>query len=322
MMKKIRVLCLFLSAFLIPTALFANSTILTANSFFEIQQMIAYSKHPHHLLVVLDDDDTLTMEPCYPYSVGSTPSTGCQYIGGPAWFSWQTSSTIQKKNLVWKTFPQLLEINNFLFAASKMPLDDPEIPAALQTAQEMGAHIIVASARGYSMSDATENQFSQDCISQCNSNDEISLLSIVEKNAIKTPTDHIDFPGYYFPTPWGKHAKPRRIAYIHGILYLSGQNKGVMLKQFLVKTNEINLKTPALNKITNIIFVDDTNQNVIDVAQKFSDVPNVNVISVHYTRLAQHKAIFKTDKTLHRIAYKQWKNIEAAVKNNLPGSNF
>lgn len=304
MMKKIRVFCLFLSTFLISTTLFANSTIITANSFFEIQQMIAYSKHPHHLLIVLDDDDTLTMEPCYPYSVGSTPSTGCQYIGGPAWFTWQTSSTIKKKYLAWKTFPQLLEITDFLFSASKMPLDDPTIPAALQTAQQMGAHIIVSSARGYSMSDATENQFQQD-----------GILNFIEKNAIKTPTDHIDFPGYYFPTPWGKHVKPRRIAYIHGTLYLSGQNKGIMLKQFLAKTNET-------NNITKIIFVDDTYQNVLDVAKAYANTPNVNVISVHYTRLAEHKAIFKTDKALHKIAYIQWKNIEAVVKNNLPGSNF
>src|SRR3989338_2558232 len=167
---------------------------------------------------------------------------------------------------------------------SKMPLDDPSIVATLKTIHQVGAHIIVASARGYSMMSATENQFQQD-----------GILNLIEESAIKTPSDHIGFPGFYMPTPWNN--KPvRRIAYEHGILYLSGQNKGIMLQQFLTKTHQT-------NNITKIIFVDDTFQNVKDVAAAYQLDPKastqkINVISIHYTRLAAHKAAFLMSKKL------------------------
>lgn len=308
MMKSIRILCLILSTFFLSTTAFAYSTIITENSFSTIQQMIAVSKHPHHLLVVLDDDDTLTMEPCYPYSVGTKAASQCQYLGGPAWFSWQAGLSKNDSNRIWKTFPQLLAINDLIFTMSKMPLDDPSIVATLKTVHQIGAHVVIASARGYSMMNPTENQFQRD-----------GILHLIEESAIKTPTDHIGFPGFYMPTPWNN--KPvRRIAYEHGILYLAGQNKGIMLQQFLKKTHQT-------NHINKIIFVDDTYQNVKDVAAAYQLDPKastqkINVISIHYTRLANHKAAFLKSKTLQGIANTQWKNIKTALRNNLPGSNF
>jgi hypothetical protein len=119
------------------------------------------------------------------------------------------------------------------------------------------------------------------------------------------------------PTPWST-APVRPIAYEHGILYLAGLNKGVMLQQFLAKTHET-------HHIRHIIFVDDTMQNVIDVAKAFKNDPSVNVVSIHYTRLEAHKAALTTGKNakqLQAIATKEWEDVEASLKRNLPGSNF
>ena len=307
MMKTVRILCLFLSTFIV-THVLAQSTIISADSFGTVQQIIAQARHPHHLLVALDDDDTLTMEPCPPYSVGTDPASQCQYLGGPAWFSWQQSLSANDPDRVWTTFPQLLAIQNLLFTMSAMPLDDPAIPAALKTISDVGAHVVLATARGYDMTDTTESQLSQD-----------GILTAVENRAITTKRHgkQISFPGNYMPTPWTT-SPVRAIAYENGILYLSGQNKGVMLQQFLAKTHET-------NSIRDIIFVDDTMQNVIDVATAYKDDPSVNVISIHYTRLDAHKealTIGKDAKQLQAIATQEWKNIDASMKNSLPGSNF
>lgn len=307
MMKAVRICFLFLGTFFI-THVFAQSTILSANSFSTVQQFIAQTPNPRHLLVALDDDDTLTMEPCPPYSVGTNPNAQCQYLGGPAWFAWQQSLPANDPNRIWTTFPQLLAINNLLFSMSAMPLDDPAIPATLKTISDVGAHVILATARDYDMTDVTESQLSQD-----------GILNAIEARAITTKRHgkKISFAGDYLPKPWST-APVRAIAYEHGILYLAGQNKGVMLQQFLAKTHE-------KKRIRDIIFVDDTLQNVIDVANAYKNDPSVHVLCIHYTRLEAHKAALTTGKNAKQLqanATQEWKTIEASLKNNLPGSNF
>lgn len=302
MIKNIRVLCLILGTFFISTHVFATSQIISANSFNQVRQLILHAKNPHHLLVVLDDDDTLTMIPC----PNQKSVALCQYLGGPAWFAWQMTLSPSNPQSV-GNFSQLLKINTLLLNMSKMPLDDPSIPSALAAAHQVGAHILVATARGYSMLGSTETQFQQD-----------GILNTIEQNALKTPSDHITFPGYYFPKPWGKHAQPRRIAYIDGVLYLSGQNKGVMLQQFLQKMHQT-------KNITQVIFVDDTFQNVKDVAAAYANISNVNVTSIHFTRLAAHKAALtqgKNAKLFQAAATKQWNQLKTSMKHNLLEPNL
>lgn len=281
------------------TICFANSVILSSNSFHEIQTLLQKQKSPHQVLLALDDDDTLTMMPC------KTPAH-CQYLGGPAWFTWQSQLPAHSKQRIFQAFPQLLSINNLIFTMSKMVLDDPAIPSTLQTTDHLGMSVVVASARGYNMIGATETQLQQN-----------NILTLIEKNAIKTFRHHISYPGFYFPKPWDN--KPvRAIAYVHGVLYLAGQNKGEMLKQFLSKTHQA-------NQIHTIIFVDDTMQNVKDVAKTYAQDPSMNAICIHFTRLAAHKAAFlagKHAKHLQMQANQQWFAIRDALRKNLVDSDF
>lgn len=295
-MKKIIMTLVF---FFFTTMTLADSTIVSMNSFKAVIHLLQKQKHPHHVLLALDDDDTLTMMPC-------PSSTHCQYLGGPAWFTWQSKLPVDSKDRIWKTFPQLLAIDNLMFTMSHMVMDDPAIPDALKTADQLGMPIVVASARGYDMMGATEVQFSED-----------HIFKLIEKNAIKTDDQHISYPGFYLPKSWNK--KPvRPIAYVHGVLYLAGQNKGVMLQQFLSKTHQT-------QHIHTIIFVDDTMQNVKDVATAYAHDASVHVISIHYTRLANHKAAFLTGKNAKKLqqqANQQWFAIRNTMKNNLVGARF
>ena len=299
MSKLIRILCGFLTAIFVTTGVYAESTIISVNSFTQITALIEKNKDPHHLLLAVDDDDTLTMMPC------PTPSN-CQYLGGPSWWAWHSRLPKSSKERIWKTFPELLNIADFLYNSSKMVLDDPAIPTTLKTVSARGAHVIVVTDRGYRMAGATENQFTHD-----------RILNAIEKSAVKTKQNHISYPGFYFPKKWGKDA-PRHIAYLHGVLYVSGQNKGDMIKQLLTKTNET-------KEINAIIFVDDTLQNVKDVANAYKNNPAVDVIAVHFTRLAAHKAAFlkgKKAKKLQNTANKQWYAIRTSMRKNLPGFIF
>lgn len=305
-MSAIRTLAILIGVILFSTTVFAHSKIISAMRFTDVNAILKITQDPKHVLVVLDDDDTLTMLPCYPYSVGSTPKTACQYLGSPYWFNWQSGMSKNNPERIWNSFSQLISINNLIFNASKMPLDDPSIPAFLRDAKARGAHIIVETARSYSMLGATETQLTQD-----------NILNLIERAAIKTPDGHISFPGYYFPTPWNHHPV-RCIAYSHGILYAAGQNKGVMLQQFLAKTHQTsNIKT--------IIFVDDTLQNVKEVAAAFANDPAVDVLSIRFLRLANQKEAFikgKHAKQFQAVATRQWQSIRANLRKNISEGGF
>ncbi len=281
------------------TAAIADSTIISLGSFKDIQKLLLQQKHPQRVLLALDNDETLTMMP-------SPSQNHCQYLGGTAWFIWQSKLTSNSKDRIWTSFPQLIDINRLIFTMSKMVLDDPAIPNTLKTADKLGVNTVVATARGYDMISATEVQFNQD-----------HIFKLIEKNAIKTDGNHISYPGFYLPAAWND--KPiRPIAYVNGILYLAGQNKGMMLKQFLAKTGNT-------KHIREIIFVDDTMQNVTDVANAYANDPSVHVISIHYTRLAARKAAFLTGKNAKQLqaqANKQWFAIRDALRKNLIGSNY
>ncbi|MDP1573812.1 MAG: DUF2608 domain-containing protein [Coxiellaceae bacterium] len=294
-----RTVCIASLIFICSQTLFANSTIITANSFDVVNALIAKDKTPSNTLLALDDDDTLTAMPC-------DSSGNCQHLGGPSWYQWQSSLAEGSADRIWKNTGELLSINKLVFAMSSMPLTDPAIPSTLENANKLGVSTVMVTARGYDMISETENQLSQD-----------HILSIIENGALKTPTNHISFPDYYYPTPWNGNS-PRQIAYVNGGLYVAGQDKGVMIKQFLEKTEQT-------TRISNIIFVDDTYQNDVDVANAYKNDPNVNVVCVYYTRLSARKEAFLTGKDSAKLqaqANQEWFNIRNILSKNLVGPNL
>ena len=142
MLKKISAAIIF--SVLTTTAVFANSTLTSVQHFSDVARLIKKAPHPHHTLLVLDDDDTLTMMPC-------PTKTQCQYLGGPAWFNWQSALPANDPDRIWKTPSQLWAINNLIFSMSKMPLDDAAIPTVLKELKRRVAWIQVMQRNDNSM---------------------------------------------------------------------------------------------------------------------------------------------------------------------------
>lgn len=277
---------------LISASTFAASKIIQSNTFETVRNLLKNEKSPKSTLLALDDDDTLTMMPCPNHN-------HCQYIGGPAWFKWQSHLPSNSPERVSATFSGLLGINRILFSLSRMPIVQKDIPSTLALAQERGIKIVAATARGYQMAQATERQFHED-----------HILHYFLNDSIKTPDDKNTFVGTYLPI-----GGSRPILYQNGMLYLSGQNKGLMLKDFLKKTH-------MKHKITHIIFVDDTLKNVQQVASAYQKTPGVNVTCVYYTHLKVHKENFTQGPRatiLQATAQKRWDRISAVLEHNLPG---
>lgn len=111
---------------------------------------------PENTLVVMDNDDTLTMIAC---ADDQSPSE-CQYLGGAAWYAWQSELvTAQSAPRVADTSLELIEASDLLFALNTMVYTRDNVPAILARLSSQGVRLMVETARGNQTISATEDQF-------------------------------------------------------------------------------------------------------------------------------------------------------------------
>lgn len=281
---KNRMLCLtaVLISTITSTTLFANAQIQPAGSFDVIKARVQGfgDEGMKQTLIVMDDDDTLTMMQC----TDQKKPEKCQYLGGPAWYSWQselieTNST--SKYRVAQDDSHLLAIATLLLSINDMPYTDDIIPSVLSELPQKGSKLMVLTARGVTNVSATESQFQDLYMTDAN---KINFLSFIKRHALvgkKSRISSIAGP----IQPRDCNAK-RPFAYQQGVMYVAGQNKGEMLQCLLARTESKHIK--------NIIFVDDTLQNVEDVYASFEHSKKYNVYAYHYTKLEAHKNALTT----------------------------
>ncbi|KZM44384.1 hypothetical protein OA92_06905 [Marinomonas sp. SBI22] len=259
---------------------------------------------PYNTLLVMDDDDTISMMPC----PDNTDPADCQYLGGPAWFSWQQDQI--KKNLyprVADKFEDLLVASTLLFNLNTMVYSQQEVPKVLKKLTKSGVRLLVETARGNTDISATEQQFARLPIS---------------KN--KTFATHLSQNSLLFDDKSSK-ASPyipcdistmNTISYRNGAMYLSGQDKGINLKCLLDEFNQ----QQSATKLTQIIFIDDTLANVISVYKAFKNSPNYQVKALHFTALEKHKAALRKGKYANQHqqnATDKWNIIKDVLQSEL-----
>ncbi|WP_438463495.1 DUF2608 domain-containing protein [Marinomonas sp. PE14-40] len=259
---------------------------------------------PYNTLLVMDDDDTISMMPC----PDNTDPAHCQYLGGPAWFSWQQNQI--QKNLyprVADKFEDLLVTATLLFNLNTMVYSQQEVPKVLKKLTQSGVRLLVETARGNTDISATEQQFSRLQIS---------------KN--KTFATHLSQNSLLFDNKSSK-ASPyipcdistmNTISYRNGAMYLSGQDKGINLKCLLDEFNQ----QKSATKLTQIIFIDDTLANVISVHKAFKNSPHYQVKALHFTALEKHKAALRKGKYANQHqqnATDKWNIIKDVLQSEL-----
>ncbi len=270
------VLLAFLSAVILTgcaSSYGGHATLSSVSNFSEMQTKIGVwgDAAMPNTLIVMDDDDTLTMMDC---PMQSDPEK-CQYLGGPAWYAWQSDllKVPDSPFRVARDETELLDISALLLAMNDMPYTDSDIPAVLKNLTEKGARLLVLTARGNSNVSATETQFKKLQIANK------TFLNFVQNNAMHGNQSGIaSIAGPVIPT---NCAAKIPVSYQQGVMYASGQNKGVMLQCLMAVTNAGNIR--------NIAFIDDTAANVEDVYKAFKNNSNFNVLAMHYTRLEAHK---------------------------------
>ncbi len=251
-------------------------------------------------LIVLDNDDTISTMPC-------KNEDDCQYLGGAAWFDWQND--LIKENdpeRVAANFGELLQISALLFNVSDMQYTDEELPNILAGLTKKGVRLLVETARGTDNVNATVRQLRG---LEVQGDKYKSFLDMVQVNGLV-------FDGAYsLPSPLQacNVAGFRPIVYQQGVMYLAGQNKGVMLKCMLKMYEQ---QSTVTMPIKNIVFVDDTLKNVTNVYKAFKGNEKYNVKAYHYTALSHHKNALtegKNKDALQARANDRWGAIKAVL---------
>lgn len=302
-------------------------------SFSELNSMISSSATTP--LIVMDDDDTLTMMSCPGYHPGDSGSNTtlpqppapevCQYLGGPAWYSWQ-SGLIKQPGVsqfqVARTETELIAVSNRLLSLNLMDYTEPtEIPTVLQSlVTNNKAILVVLTARGAGAISATERQFKNLHVGTGTKKKKAqNFLEFLAANAPRPSTTTTEPPASYAgPFQCGKLNRP--VSYRNGVMYVAGQNKGDALICLAQKLKfEKTLKASGY-----VYFIDDTKSNVTDVYQALEALnkngANIKGRALHYTRLQNHKNYLTTGEhalLYQRASYMRWINLRFALQLNL-----
>jgi hypothetical protein len=258
-----------------------------------------YAQYGQRLLVVFDDDDTL-----------ERPGAN-QYLASTDWFNWQSKLLKQNPHspeLVADNFAELLRVDELIFDLSKMQPTEQHLSHWLHHYQAAGVPMMVVTARGPEMADATQAEFQQQqwnfsrTAPQASRNPAIQLSYRFTPNAQTCPTA----------------AGHRPILYDLGTLYVSGQNKAASLMCLLHVFHQQNhqIKLPKA-----IVFIDDEGKNS-RAFQQFMDkhYPHIRVITLHDRHVSQHQKA--TSEKERKQSTQTWRRIKRTLKKALSDSSI
>ncbi len=289
-------------------------------SFLELEKVVNEINMSTSTLIVMDDDDTLSMMECDK----SKGDEFCQYIGGPAWYAWQDKllqdyleHDKDSEYRVANTEKELLDIAALLLAMNNMPYTDKNIPAVLSRLSSKGVRLMVETARGNSNVESTISQFENLSTPKGN------FMSLIQDNSLLFGPNNS--PSLASPFLACNIPGSRAITYQQGVMYLSGQNKGIMLKCMMTQYENDSVSTGEGFLVSDIVFIDDTLENVLDVYEAFKNDKKYRVHALHYSAFDKHKAeLTKGPKKeiYQKNANDRWINIKNAMRSNFLQPNL
>lgn len=215
------------------------------------------------VLLVLDIDNTLLKMN--------------QQLGSDQWFNWQYDNCLKgtpQYFCVGKTMSELLDVQEKLFALSKMEASQEDFPKLISDLQSKGFKIIALTSRGPEYRNSTERELNRNGYNFIKS-------SIGQGHAgLYQPYLIAHFKNFGLNKYDLRVAKlksdARKVSYMNGIMMTSGLNKGIMLKTLLHKTNS----KPKL-----VLFVDDHSKHTIRMQRILSPMRNTQLMTFRYSRI-------------------------------------
>ena len=205
-------------------------------------------------------------------------------IASEHWYMWQ-SELIAKAEFgtgaVSASVPDLLTVQTWILQMTKMRLAEPQIASDVKEFGKLGVRAFALTSRGPDMRDITHREFSRN---------QFDLASVAPgpKNGVVgryVPYDLNDVEAYGLTADdvtKFKLSNPKAVVFDQGIMFTSGQHKGVMLKTLLKKFS-IDIKS--------VIFVDDRPHHLDGVRSALAELP-IDVTTVQYQHEKERIAVF------------------------------
>lgn len=273
---------LFAILCLLPLFATASATKLSIDDYQSLLTLYQRQKNPQQTLLVFDIDDTLLT------------STG--YLGSTAFWDWQVDLLrhhAHERELLSPTIMGLSDIEGFLLSRAHMVETDKHLSLLLQAAAKNNSSIISLTARTPEFYETTLKQLSIKPFENRAGKLLFNQRGITIDN--KTSVAH-QFNCRGFKRP---------VVYRHGVMFVSGQNKGVALQCILNKAHK---------HYKHIIFVDDSLKNVENVEHSFEQQKRTQVTAVLYTKEHAKESRFMHSKRLKAIAYEKWQHLKQSFK--------
>jgi len=190
--------------------------------------------------------------------IDNTLLTNSVDIGGDVWYQWQRGALEIKPSEEQKVACLFEDSIGLLYELSPMNLTENTLPSTIKQWQSDNNTILALTSRAPKYRAATERELIRNGI-----NLEVSAL---------TPLGQ-EVPVY-------RETLQRELSYMKGVMMTSGMNKGEMLNYILEKTDR---------KFDAIVFVDDSEKNIVNVYEEFKDRNDIDTNIYHYVNIEKQR---------------------------------
>lgn len=237
---------------------------------------------PQKTLIVFDIDDTLlTMD---------------QLLGSEQWYHWQRElvddyekSGKASAHLVGQSHPELLQTQGILFTLSSMEPTHEKNRAYIKALQKKGYSVLLLTARSFEFSAITQRELQR--------NDLLFNQPLF--------SEEINFNNFFLPQLNNGNPAERVVYYHNGLYMVAGQNKGEMLNALLKRFKKD-------KHFKNIIFVDDRQSNLCDMAVQFHNDASVHLKNYLFVS-EKYKNKLLDDKLKNDLS-DSWQELESNIR--------
>ncbi|HEY0597423.1 DUF2608 domain-containing protein [Sphingopyxis sp.] len=208
------------------------------------------------VLLILDIDNTLLTMP--------------QYLGGDRWFNRHAAMIADKADPDFAGMGELIAAQTMLFGIASMQATEPNIPAMLAETTQQRIDVFLLSARGPELYDATRRELDRNGL-QVEAPYACSFFLCTQDGLYRDDEIRLAL------TALGEEASRspyRDILIRDGVMLVSGQDKGVMLKLLMGAIGG--------RQYAHIVVADDGQKNIAALAASGNPVPTT---LFHYRRI-------------------------------------
>lgn len=187
--------------------------------------------------------------------IDNTLLTSSSDLGGDIWYQWQRGKLDVKPAEAAKVDCLFQDSIGLLYELIPMKTIEDNVPAMVRDWQDKGVTVMALTSRSPNYRYATEREMYRNQF-------DMTISPLKEKGSDTTPV-YIDNP-------------KRALSYINGIMMTTGMNKGTMLKYVLDKTDQT---------FSEIVFIDDSQKNVVNMEKAYKNDDSVDMTIYHYTKV-------------------------------------